>query len=105
MIRARVSKDQEGNYVSFSCKGHAEYSDKGNDIVCAAVSILVINTANAIEKLTDNRILGTQDEDIKMEFPEGLDEKGVLLMDAMILGLKQIAEKYFSNVDLIIEEV
>ncbi len=105
MIRAEVLKDKEGCYVSFSCKGHAGYADKGSDIVCSAVSLLVINTANSIEKLTGNHFKAVKDDSIRMEFPEGLDEKGRLLMDAMILGLEQMAEKYDSYVDLIIKEV
>ena len=52
MINAEVSI-KDNKYVAFSCAGHAGFSDKGKDIVCASVSALVINTANAIEKLSD----------------------------------------------------
>ena len=31
--------------------------EEGQDIVCAAVSVLVINTVNAIEQFTDDRAM------------------------------------------------
>ena len=35
-------------------QGHAGYAEPGQDIVCAAVSALVINTINAIEAFTED---------------------------------------------------
>ena len=32
--------------------GHAEYADAGEDIVCAGISVLVINTINALGMFT-----------------------------------------------------
>ena len=34
--------------------GHAGYAEKGHDIFCAAVSILIYNLQNSIESLTDD---------------------------------------------------
>ena len=51
MIKITVYKNSEQEYTAFHCIGHAEYADAGEDIVCAAVSVLVINTVNSIEKL------------------------------------------------------
>ena len=105
MITARVVKKQ-GRYHSFSCEGHAEYDDKGKDIVCAAVSMLVINTANSIDKLTDNDIKGSDEGTIRWQFDDEPDDKGILLMDAMLLGLEEIENKYGKGyLRLIIEEV
>lgn len=36
--------------------GHAGYAEKGHDIVCAAVSILIYNLQNSIERLTDDTV-------------------------------------------------
>ena len=52
MIKITIYKNQEEEYVGFQCKGHAGYDESGQDIVCAAVSILVLNTVNSIEKFT-----------------------------------------------------
>ena len=39
--------------MGFDLEGHAGYSEAGTDIVCAAVSVLVINTINAVEMYTE----------------------------------------------------
>ena len=93
MISARIIK-HNGNYKAFSFTGHAEYAEAGSDIVCAAASILIINTANAIERLTDNTIEGSDRDGIFFEFREIPDANGTLLIDAMILGLEDIRKKY-----------
>jgi len=94
MIKAYVSL-KNNNYSNFSCTGHAGYGYKGNDIVCAAVSTLVINTANAIEKLTDCNFRAVSGKDeISYEFNSEPDDKAKLLMDALVLGLKEIQKEY-----------
>ena len=94
MIKAKVSI-KDNKYCDFSCEGHAGYGYKGNDVVCAAVSMLVINTANAIEKFADCdfEALSLEDE-IKYVFNSVPDDKATLLMDALLLGLEEIQKKY-----------
>ena len=46
MITIKVRK-KNGSYEEFISKGHAGYAEAGQDIVCAAVSALIINTVNA----------------------------------------------------------
>ena len=104
MIKAKVSI-KDSKYSGFSCTGHAGYANKGNDIVCAAVSVLVINTANAIEKLTDTdfRAVNSGDE-IKYVFNSVPGDKASLLMDALVLGLKEIQKEYGKKyLDLVIQ--
>ena len=54
MITITVKK-RNGNYLEFVSKGHAGYAEEGQDIVCAAVSVLVINTVNSLETFTDDQ--------------------------------------------------
>jgi len=105
MVTVRI-KLQDGGYRGFECYGHSGYADEGSDIFCAAVSVLATNTVNAIEALTDD-IVEDEAESGRMSciFPNGLSDKGKLLMDAMALGLSQIAEGSGKPyVRLIIEE-
>ncbi|MCR5002651.1 MAG: ribosomal-processing cysteine protease Prp [Lachnospiraceae bacterium] len=105
MITAKVLK-HNGDYRSFSCEGHAFYEDPGKDIVCAAVSVLVINTANSLDALTGNELRASNDGHIRWEFVKVPDESGKLLMDSLMLGLKEIEKKYGNNYfRLMIEEV
>ena len=43
MIQITFHKTRTGDYQGFTCSGHAGYAAYGEDIVCAAVSALVIN--------------------------------------------------------------
>ena len=85
MILVTIYKDQNG-YIGFEAEGHAEYSE-------AAVSVLMTNTANSIEALTNDTIVdSSEDGYLTCEFPEGLSPEGTLLVDSMILGLRQVEE-------------
>lgn len=98
-------------YTAISTIGHADYAKAGEDIVCAAVSVLVINTINSIETLTEDNnsmeIVQNQEEGlIHCNFTKNLSKESILLVDAMILGLKQIQEQYSKKyLRLIFEEV
>ena len=95
MIKVSVSRDKCG-YRGLECKGHADYAGKGGqDIVCAAVSALVINTVNSLEAFTHDRFTA-EDKDgyVKLAFPERQSPEGKLLMDALLLGLNEISRSY-----------
>lgn len=85
---------RNGAYTGFDAAGHAEYEESGRDIICAAASALIVNTVNSIETLTDNTVEDEKEEDgfASCRFPDGLDRDGALLMESLILGLKQMAE-------------
>ena len=50
MIQVEIIRDASKAYVGFSIKGHAGYAEHGQDIICAAVSVLAQNTVNSIEQ-------------------------------------------------------
>jgi len=88
---------KNGFYLSFESKGHASFAGFGKDIVCAAISILVINTANALEQFTEDALVIEEDEKngrIYWEFTDVVSDKSILLMDTLLLGLKTIHESY-----------
>ena len=106
MIGAIVKKNKD-HYLSFSIEGHAGFARKGKDIVCAAVSILVINTINSIEQFTNVAFEMEHSEDgyVSWKFTETTDDRVDLLMDSMILGLQQIESQNSKFFSLEIEEV
>ena len=53
MNKVTIYQDAEKNLLGFRSEGHSGYAEEGEDIVCAGISVLVINTINSIEKLTD----------------------------------------------------
>ena len=108
MITVTILKNQD-IYKGFDCNGYAAYADSGQDIVCAGVSALVINTINAIENLTDNAVDAESNEEtgeIIFRFLTAPNEAGKLLMDALVLGLEGIQDNYGSRYMLLnIKEV
>ena len=97
MTHITIYRNQKNVFTGFCCEGHAGYANAGDDIVCAGISTLVINTINSIEVLTDTEILADAEQEsgtIHVNFPSGCDKQAKLLIDAMILGLQGIQKNY-----------
>ena len=47
---------QDKTLIRLKVEGHAGYAEHGSDIVCSAVTILVFNTINSIDELTDETL-------------------------------------------------
>ena len=109
MTHVSIIKTRDGEYKGFNCIGHSGYADAGEDIVCAAISVLVINTLNSLEQLAGERFkLVTNEEEglIDCRFKKNINEKSVLLLDSMVLGLQEIKKQYGKTfIDLTFEEV
>ena len=94
MITIKV-RMKDGSYEEFISKGHAGYAEAGQDIVCAAVSALIITTVNSLEKFTDDKFdVKENDGFVSIHFRNDLSERGMLLMDSLLLGLTEIAGSY-----------
>lgn len=105
MIRIKVDKRQ-GSYRAFESTGHAGFAPEGEDIVCAAVSALLITTFNGMEAYTEEEFT-VKDSDgyIKAVFEGVNTPEGALLMDTLLLGLEQIKEQYPKYLKVQIREV
>ena len=55
MITVTIFK-KENQFTGIKSVGHAGYADYGQDIVCSAVSVLLINTLNSIEEFTSDKL-------------------------------------------------
>ena len=95
MIQISIIR-HNNEYSQIKAFGHAEYDDYGKDIICAAVSVLIINTANSLEKFTDDLIMAKTLEDGTTEIllKEHPSKEAVLLVDSLILGLEGIRNQY-----------
>ena len=87
---------REASNVGFCVSGHAGFEEIGKDIVCASVSVLAINTVNAIKSFTDDRFSLQYDENgkINMMKKATLSPKSQVLLDAFELGVTSIYEEY-----------
>ena len=95
MINITVKK-RNGSYLDFLSRGHAGYAEEGQDIVCAAVSALIITTVNSLDEFTEEKVeVGEDDGYVSIHFKTNPNtERGKLLMDSLILGLTEIEHSY-----------
>ncbi len=95
MIQISIIR-HKNEYSCIKAFGHAEYDEVGKDIICAAVSVLMINTANSLEKFTEDLILAQTHEDGTTEIllKEKPSKEAVLLIDSLVLGLEGIRNQY-----------
>jgi len=97
MIKVSIYMTADDLITGFQLSGHALYSEYGKDIVCAAVSALVINTINSIEKFTSDRFSLKQDENegiIEFHMISPFSNESNLLLSSLALGLEGIAQEY-----------
>lgn len=97
MIKVNVFKNEDNLITGFKILGHSDYAEKGSDIVCAAVSALVINTINSIDKFTSDTFEIKQDEDkglIEFHMVNSVSSYGNLLLNSLDYGLRGIEEEY-----------
>lgn len=103
MIKVK-SYVKDNKIVNVSIKGHANYKDYGNDIVCASVSSIALCTVNAIYSFNDKSIdvkenSGSLDITVMEE-----DNITMILLNNMIRCLADIEKDYPSNIKLSKEE-
>lgn len=97
MTNITIRKKPDGTYRQLICAGHAGFAKAGRDIVCASVSVLVINTINALEELAGESfetLVNEEDGYIQCDFIHPLQKQSVFLLDVMVYGLKNIQKEY-----------
>ena len=110
MTHVTIYRNREKECIGFTAIGHADYAESGEDLVCAAISVLAINTCNAVEQLTGTAVsLVTNEEEglIDCRLKDAPSEQTGLLISAMILGIESIADNkdYEEYIQLSFEEV
>lgn len=98
MTTVTIRKDQKQAYRGFTCIGHADYAGKNQpDILCAAISALVIGTLNSLTDLAGEKLSVDTDEAtgfIRCDFQGTLQEKSSFLLDAMVFNLENLSREY-----------
>ena len=99
MITASFIK-QDGAYIGFRVCGHSGYAEAGCDIICAAVSAMVMLTVNTVE--------GGFGEDVRLETDEQdalisctlkrRSESGGIMFACLKAELEALAEQYPQNI-------
>ena len=94
MIRLTLH-ETDGLLTGFECRGHAGFAASGQDVVCAAVSILTTTCVNALEtvagvipevKVSSGRM--------RVRVPADAGRDAQVILRAMRQGLRDLAKEY-----------
>jgi uncharacterized protein len=101
MIKVTIDYDSQERITSFTLSGHANFAEKGSDIVCAGVSAVSFGAVNAIMSLTGIEPEIEQGGDggyLRCVFPKDISkdtqEKVQLLLNGMLISLQTIEREY-----------
>lgn len=110
MILISIYRNSSKAIGQFIIKGHAYEANPGEDIVCAAVSILGQTTVLSLYQIAGINIeYEIKKGYLRCKLPENLTEeelyKAGLLIDSMLLGFKNIQENYPQYIEICDKEV
>ncbi len=81
-------------YLGFQTSGHAGFAPAGQDIVCAAASMISIQTVNAIEALTTSEVAVEVRDGYLICRLQTDSPEAQLLLRSYELGLSMILREY-----------
>lgn len=99
MVNISVKKNYDF-YEKITISGHALYDDFGKDIVCSAISSIVITTVNAILTLDKDAISYENTSDLVIKIIKK-DETTNKLIQNMINLLEELERDYPKNIKFI----
>ncbi len=97
MIKVDISRNAQHQPTQFIMTGHADAGEYGEDIVCAAASVLAITTVNALDEIAGVSPTITSDDEnggfLKVVIHDRNRDAETILA-TFILGMTQVAQKY-----------
>ena len=89
--------EKKKNIISIS--GHSLYDDYGRDIVCSAVSSIVITTVNGIISISNDAISVNKENGVEIKVLKK-DKVTLSLINNMISLLKDLEKQYPKNIKI-----
>lgn len=112
MIRIIIRRDPKGYITEFIAEGHAGYKEKGEDIVCAGVSAITGTAIIGLERVIGIKpILETDTKKgyLRCKLPEDVPAEHLnaisIILETMVLSLKDISNQYKKFVKVLDKEV
>jgi len=95
MIQVAIERDCSGRIWGFQAKGHAGSAPRGNDIVCAAVSVLTDSVFLGLDKHLRRAMNWSADSgNILVSLKDEPDNMTEAILATMVLGLSEIQKNY-----------
>ena len=92
--------------TGFTLSGHADFSEQGSDIVCAAVSsaaYMAVNTLTDVQEIPCN--VTVDDGFLQIELSNENADKAQVVLNGLLLHLDALSKQYAEYIDLKISEV
>ena len=105
MTTVTFEKNEHGDYVGFTCFGHAGFAKKRlrgyePDILCAAISALTCNTVNGLSEIAGEELTITENAEdgfLKCDIKSKLKDSSKILIESYILSLTEYSKQYGSK--------
>ncbi len=106
MVRVAVERASDGRITAFSVQGHAGAGRRGQDIVCAAVSVLSQTAILGLEQRLGLEVgVRSAAGQLACRLPAGLEPallgRAQDILETMWLGLTEIAAQYPARIVLV----
>ncbi len=110
MITIEIKRNNEQEIVSYRVTGHAQTAPHGEDLVCAAVSVLAQTTVLGLyQVLNQQPEYIIDDGELRCKMEESLTatqrKEATILLETMLVGLKNIQQQYPKIIAIDDEEV
>ena len=106
MIRVDFYLSREGSLKGFSIRGHADFSEEGSDIVCAAVSSAAYMAANTVTDVIRADARAEVDEGYMMLTVANKDLRACsAVLEGLKLHLISLEEQYPNYINVFYLEV
>lgn len=102
MIQVNV-QSKDNWIIGMNVKGHAEYAEHGNDLVCAGVSCIMFGLCNALDMLCNIEAEAVSNNiNINIEKP---NDHTQLVMQTAIIQLQTVEQQFSQFIKIKIQEV
>ena len=106
MTKVTIEK-RNGSIVKVTCDGHTNYGEKGEDIVCAALSSIVQTAVLGLFKVAEINVeMQRNDEEGYLMFalPKTISEeeqkRANIILETMLLGISDLNEGFSDFIEL-----
>ncbi|GAB6088050.1 ribosomal-processing cysteine protease Prp [Alkaliphilus crotonatoxidans] len=110
MIDVLIERNHQGTIIRYEISGHANAADHGEDIVCAAISVLSQTTLLALHEIVKIETnYQVRSGFLSCELPKMMSQEQrqqtELLLETMILGIRNLMISYSEYISLHDKEV
>jgi uncharacterized protein YsxB (DUF464 family) len=86
---------RKGALVAFQVRGHAGFARSGRDIVCAAISALVLSTANGLRvHCQASPVISDTPDRYALKLPRPANARAQAVLETLVSGLEAIAASH-----------